>query len=90
MCFTHRTLVSDSLLFNGTDDGGVEHLDEPIGHRAIGVVYNPKSERGNYVPTIVPRRYDAFLYIEQTLGVDPLHMPVLVDGEAPETYPSGM
>jgi erythromycin esterase len=37
-------------------------LEERIGHRAIGVVYNPVYERyGNYVPTIVPLRYDAFI-----------------------------
>jgi hypothetical protein len=30
------------------------------------------------------------MYIEETTGVDALHMPVLVDGEPPETYPSGM
>ena len=79
------------LMFNDTDDGGIEGLDEPVGHRAIGVVYDPRNERwGNYVPTIVPKRYDAFVYIEQSSGVDALHMPVLVDGEPPETYPSGM
>ena len=84
----HHSEVGDALfLFDGSVDG----LDEPIGHRAIGVVYDPHNERwGNYVPTIVPRRYDAFLYFEQTDGVDALHMPVLVDGEPPETYPSGM
>jgi hypothetical protein len=32
---------------------------------------------------------DAFFNAEQTKGVDPLHMAVLFDGEAPETYPSG-
>src|SRR5688500_4688164 len=79
------------LLFDGSDTGGVPGLDEPIGHRAIGVVYDPHHESwGNYVPTIVPRRYDAFLYIENSSGVDALHMPVLVDGEVPETYPTGM
>jgi erythromycin esterase-like protein len=85
--------VGDSLLvFEGSaDDGGVPGLDEPIGHRAIGVVYDPAHERwGNYVPTIVPGRYDAFLYIEESRAVDPLHMPIRVDGEAPETYPSGI
>ncbi|HVX38719.1 MAG TPA: erythromycin esterase family protein [Gemmatimonadaceae bacterium] len=79
------------LLFDGSDNGGVRGLDEPIGHRAIGVVYDPGYERwGNYVPTIVPRRYDAMLYIDESRAVDPLHMPVLVDGEVPETYPSGV
>jgi erythromycin esterase-like protein len=84
--------VGDSLLlFDGSDDGGITGLDEPIGHRAIGVVYDPRSERwGNYVPSVVPRRYDAFIYVEETRAVDPLHMPVRVDGEAPETYPSGV
>jgi erythromycin esterase-like protein len=79
------------LLFNGHDDGGIAGLAAPIGHRAIGVVYDPRNEHwGNYVPTIVPRRYDAFLHIDESAGVDALHLPVLVDGEPPETFPSGV
>src|ERR1019366_2980306 len=36
-----------------------ECISAPIGHRAIGVVYNPEREKfGNYVPTILPMRYD--------------------------------
>jgi erythromycin esterase-like protein len=83
--------VGDALLlFGGRDDHGIAGLHEPIGHRAIGVVYDPAAERwGNYVPTIMSRRYDAFLYIDETRAVDPLHMPVHFDGEPPETYPSG-
>ena len=78
------------LLFDGSPDGGIRGLDEPIDHRAIGVVYDPERERwGNYVPSILPSRYDAFLYIEETRAVDPLHMPVRVSGEE-ETYPTGM
>jgi erythromycin esterase-like protein len=88
----HEADIGDALrVFSGNDDGGIEGLDDPIGHRAIGVVYDPRNEAwGNYVPTIVPRRYDAFMYVEETTGVDALHMPVLVDGEPPETFPSGM
>jgi erythromycin esterase len=87
----HRADSADRLLiFNGEDDGGIRGLDQPIDHRAIGVVYDPDAERwGNYVPTIVPRRYDAFLYLDVTHGVEALHMPVQVGGEPPETYPSG-
>jgi erythromycin esterase-like protein len=88
----HRaTHSSDALLlFDGADDGGVPGLDAPVDHRAIGVVYEPHREKwGNYVPTIVPRRYDAFLFVDETRALDPLHMPVLVDGEPPETFPSG-
>ncbi len=79
------------LTFNGADDGGIPNFDAPLDNRAIGVVYDPRAERyGNYVPTIVPRRYDAFLFIDETRALDPLHMPVEVGGEVPETYPSGM
>lgn len=64
---------------------------EPRGHRAIGVVYNPAHERyGNYVPTMLPRRYDAFLYFDETRAVEPLHvMPQEAPEppELPETYP---
>jgi erythromycin esterase len=87
----HDAAVGDALLLFDRDDDGTRALERPIGHRAIGVVYDPDHERwGNYVPTIIPRRYDAFLYIDETRAVDPLHMPVRVGGDEPETYPSGM
>jgi erythromycin esterase-like protein len=63
------------------------------GHRAIGVVYRPQYERhGNYVPTVLPRRYDAFLYVDQSTGVRPLFGPSAAElpEEAPETYPTGV
>jgi erythromycin esterase-like protein len=78
------------LVFDDADDGGIAELDEPIAHRAIGVVYDPDHERwGNYVPTVVPRRYDAFVFVDETHALSPLHMPVAV-GEIPETFPTGM
>ena len=61
------------------------------GHRAIGVVYRPRYEHyGNYVPTVLPLRYDAMLFIEATHGVAPLHLIERKDGEAAETFPTGM
>jgi erythromycin esterase len=43
------------------------YISERIGHRAVGVVYNPERERlGNYVPTIPGERYDVFIFIEKT------------------------
>jgi erythromycin esterase-like protein len=70
---------------------GEEALLEPRGHRAIGVVYRPEYEHyGNYVPTVLPRRYDAFLYLDRTRALHPLHLPVTEEGEVPETYPSGV
>ena len=64
---------------------------ESKGQRAIGVVYNPSYERyGNYVETILPARYDAFLFIDETYALQPLHMPVSPDEELPETFPTGL
>jgi erythromycin esterase len=62
------------------------------GQRAIGVVYNPEYERyGNYVPTILARRYNAFLHIDKTHALHPLHMPeIKEDEDLPETFPTGL
>jgi erythromycin esterase-like protein len=62
-------------------------LQNSIGHRAIGVVYNPNNERGNYVPSIIPKRYDAFVFIDQTSALHPI--PIQPANEPPDTYPSG-
>jgi erythromycin esterase len=47
-------------------------LSRFIGHRAIGVVYNPAQESLNYVPTILPQRYDAFIFIRKTGPLQPV------------------
>ncbi|TVR81083.1 MAG: erythromycin esterase family protein [Chitinophagaceae bacterium] len=45
-----------------------------IGHRAIGVIYHPERERlGNYVPSVLPLRYNAMIFIPETGPVVPLH-----------------
>jgi erythromycin esterase-like protein len=54
---------------------GPEWLHRRLDHRAIGVVYRPERERwGNYVPTVLAQRYDAFLYFEETSPLQPLHL----------------
>jgi erythromycin esterase-like protein len=60
-------------------------LAVPRGHRAIGVVYQPEYEAGNYVPTVLPLRYDAFMYLDQTEALHPLH--ITPSAEPPELYP---
>ncbi|HEX9980954.1 MAG TPA: erythromycin esterase family protein [Flavobacterium sp.] len=61
-----------------------------IGHRAIGVVYNPNLELlGNYVPSVLAKRYDAFIYLERTSALHPLHLKI-DKGKAPETWPFGV
>jgi erythromycin esterase len=65
-------------------------LVDEIGHRAIGVVYRPERDSwGNYVPTVLGDRYDAFIWLDETHGVRPLHT-LKVDRREPETYPSGV
>ena len=58
------------LLFNEEN----RHLfNNWIGHRAIGVVYNPEFEAyGNYVPSKIGSRYDAFIYMDETKALSPL------------------
>jgi erythromycin esterase-like protein len=65
-------------------------LEDHIGHRAIGVVYNPRYEHaGNYVPSILPLRYDAFIHLDETNALHPLHIEP--DGsQIPETFPFGV
>lgn len=61
----------------------------PIPHRAVGVVYAPERERGHYVPTVLPLRYDAFLHIDRTHALRPLGLEARADQE-PETFPWGV
>lgn len=58
-------------------------------HRAIGVVYNPQSEGGNYVPSNLVERYDAFIYIDRTQALHPLPMGRIEVPSVPETFPVG-
>jgi erythromycin esterase len=60
------------------------------GHRAIGVVYNPERDMGNYVPTLLPSRYDAFIYLDRTKALRPLHLDQQPDEDYPETFPWGV
>lgn len=67
----------------------VEAFNDFIGHRAIGVVYHPAYEsRGNYVPTVASKRYDALIFIDQTTALSPIDIHFDRD-KIPETYPFG-
>ncbi|HTK76079.1 MAG TPA: erythromycin esterase family protein, partial [Gemmataceae bacterium] len=86
----HRAGDNDRLLIFG---GGAasKAIAEPRGHRAIGVVYHPETESyGNYVPTVLPKRYDAFVYLDRTRALHPLHLKSRHAGEVAETYPTGV
>lgn len=67
-----------------------ERFKQTLPHRAIGVVYYPEREKyGNYVPTQLNPRYDAFLYIDKTKALHPLHIQPK-GTEIPESYPFGV
>jgi erythromycin esterase-like protein len=86
----HRSGGGDRLLLWDNQELAAL-LDQPLGHRAVGVVYHPEREQlGNYVPTILPRRYDAFMYLETTHAVDPLPLAIIQATEPAETYPTGL
>lgn len=81
--------AGDQLLLFG-EDRVSDEFRKPRGHRAIGVVYQGEFESyGNYVPTVLPERYDAFIYIDETEALHPLHIePEEVN--PPDTYPWGV
>ncbi|HEX5011526.1 MAG TPA: erythromycin esterase family protein [Planctomycetota bacterium] len=84
----HRALRGDDGWF--LFDGASRELLEPRGHRAIGVVYHPEREAfGNYVPTVLPRRYDAFVFLDATSALHPIGGPGTDEHEVPETFPWG-
>lgn len=65
-------------------------LYRKLGHRAVGVVYDPKHEtHGNYVPTKMAYRYDGFIFIDSTTALTSLPTK-LEKGEFPETWPDGL
>jgi erythromycin esterase-like protein len=86
----HETGRGDGMIM--TDDlARVPGAAARRGHRAIGVVYQPAHEmHGNYVPTVLPDRYDVLLHIDESSALDPLHYPASDDAEPPETFPTGM
>lgn len=85
----HTELNGENSLLLSAELRGQPGLDKPIGHRAIGVVYRPEFEQfGNYVPSVIPERYDAFLYFDQTQALHPL--PTEADKHTPpDLYPWG-
>lgn len=82
----HEISANNKLIFS-KDLKNIKELNKQIGHRAIGVVYHPHMERfGNYVPTIISKRYDAFAYLDTTTALHPLaiHQD---HTQPPELYP---
>lgn len=69
-----------------------ELLKERRLQRAIGVIYQPRTERmSHYFHTRLPMQFDAMIHIDETRAVEPLVAePTWHAGEPAETYPSGL
>ena len=77
----NKLLLMDDFSANDT------LMENHIGHRAIGVVYNPAREKtGNYVASVLSKRYDAFIYLDETRALHPLHLHT-DRHKLPATYP---
>lgn len=65
-------------------------LYHKLGHRAVGVVYDPEYEKHghNYVPTELANRYDSFIFVDETNALRPLGTTESKN-QFPETYPLG-
>ncbi len=76
------------LVFPRGDRPGL--LTTPLPHRAVGVVYDPDQDHvRNYLPTVLGDRYDAFVWIDETHALHPLHTPQ-IDTLEPATFPTGV
>ncbi|MFB6165736.1 MAG: erythromycin esterase family protein [Haloarculaceae archaeon] len=82
-----RGTTGDSLVY--AEDVAETALADARGNRAIGVVYHPEREWGNYVPTVLPDRYDAFCFFDETEALHPLHSQP-AGHLPPEMYPWGV
>ena len=60
--------------------------------RAIGVIYQPQTERvSHYFHTRVAGQFDALVHLDETTALEPLERTSEWDeGELPETYPTGV
>jgi erythromycin esterase len=85
----HQLDAKDRIVFMN-DEIKNQLGNKEFDHRAIGVVYHPQFEHlGNYVPSIMPLRYNAFIYLDKTTALYPLH--IAPDGQLmPETFPFGL
>jgi erythromycin esterase len=80
----HRRNADYYILFNQETNA---FFQSAIHHRAIGVVYEPSREKfGNYVPSVLSRRYDALLFLDKTSALHPLHLHS-DKHKLPATYP---
>lgn len=88
----HETQLPQFLLLLRDDNPTITSLRESRLERAIGVIYQPETERvSHYYYACLPDQFDALIHIDDTRGVEPLDKTAYWEmGEAPETFPSAL
>ncbi|MFL5403128.1 MAG: erythromycin esterase family protein [Gemmatimonadales bacterium] len=88
----HELGPPDFLLRMKGDPSVTEALDDIRLERAIGVIYQPRTERvSHYFEARLPQQFDAVLHFDVTEAVEPLDRTAGWDrGEPPETFPTGL
>jgi len=68
------------------------YADEADWIRVTALRENELGHRGSMlaVPTIMPRRYDALAFVDETHALHPLPIATEFDNEVPATYPTGV
>src|SRR5699024_1653914 len=87
----HSTGI-DRFFLDLREDKLAEQLREPMLERAIGVIYRPETERAShYFHTRLADQFDALFHFDHTRALEPLdRTSEWLQGDAPETYPSGL
>jgi erythromycin esterase-like protein len=87
----HQTALGRFILPIKNDDRLQEQLSKPQLERAIGVIYQPETERqSHYFYANLAQQFDVVIHIDETSALKPLEpSSSWTGGEAPETYPVG-
>jgi erythromycin esterase-like protein len=88
----HQSGIARFMLPLRGNDEASRALAKPMLERAIGVIYQPRTERqSHYFFASLPRQFDAVLHFDETRAVTPLEWSSHWEkGEAPETFPVGL
>jgi erythromycin esterase-like protein len=88
----HGVGTPDFLLNLRGDTAVAQALRDVRLERAIGVIYQPRTERvSHYFEARLPEQFDAVLHFDVTQAVEPLDRTAGWDmGEPPETFPTGL
>lgn len=87
----HELKLPRFLLNLRDESHAAQALQGPLLERAIGVIYQPETERiSHYFDARLSQQFDAVLHFDETRAVEPLERTVEWDtGEVAETFPSG-